>query len=249
MLSIGWNPHVSNRRVRKNAEGQDEGMRWGIRKKLRATCKSHILTQFSMRELGEAFGSFANLLKERMYSKTFTTEDSVRYLFFHTMTHNLEIFPNDILLESPHPNDDKKEVDMIVVPSETRPELVFEFKFHRYTGNTMPRPMNAGQLFKDIFRLAMYKNYSENSRCFVVYATDSTMANYFCKLRNNLDDLFNMDVDKSLHIDERYVKNHAKTFINCCGHVRDCKVSMRLKRDFDNLSIRIFEIEKTSAEN
>ena len=202
-----------------------------------------------MRKLDDAFDSFVNLLKERTYSKTFTTEDSVRYLFFHTMIHNLEISPNDILLESPHPDDNKKEVDMIVVPSETRPELVFEFKFHRYTGNTMARPMNAGQLFKDIFRLAMYKSHSENSRCFVVYATDSTMVNYFCKLRNNLDDFFNLDIDKSLPIDENYVKKHAKTFMDYCGHVHNCEISMCLKRDFDNLSIRIFEIERTPVEN
>ena len=32
-------------------------------------------------------------------------------------------------LNPPHPDDNKKEVDMIAVPSETRPKLVFEFKF------------------------------------------------------------------------------------------------------------------------
>ncbi len=202
-----------------------------------------------MWELDEAFRSFAILLKERICSGIHTKEDSVRYLFFHSVTRTFGISPNEILLESPHPADGKKEVDMIVVSSETRPELVFEFKFHRYTGSMMPRPMNAGQLFKDLFRLAMYKRHNETSRCFVVYATDSTMRNYFCKKENKLNDFFNLEIDKSLLIDENYVKNHTKTFIEYCEYVCDCEISMRLKRDFDNLSIRICEIENVSAEN
>ena len=165
------------------------------------------------------------------------------------MTRTFGISPNEILLESPHPADSKKEVDMVVAPSGTRPEFVFEFKFHRYVGSMMPRPMNAGQLFKDIFRLAMYKCHNETSRCFVVYATDSTMRDYFCRRGNNLNDFFNLNIDKSLLIDENYVKNHAKTFIDHCGYVCDCEASMCLKQDFDNLSIRIFEIENASAEN
>ena len=35
-----------------------------------------------------------------------------------------------------------------MAPFGTRPEFVSEFKFHRYVGSMMPRPMNAGQLFK-----------------------------------------------------------------------------------------------------
>ena len=202
-----------------------------------------------MRKLDDAFDNFANLLKERTYSKIHTTEDSVRYLFFHTMTHHLEISPNDILLESQHPDDNTKKVDMIISSSETRPELVFEFKFHRDTGSKMHLTMNAGELFNDIFRLAMYKNHIENSRCFAIYATDSKMVKYFRNPGNNLDDFFNLNTDKNLHIDERYVKNHAPTFIKGCGCVCDCEVSMHLKMDFDNLSIMIFEIEKTSVEN
>lgn len=202
-----------------------------------------------MQELDEAFQSFAILLKERIYSGTYTTEDSVRYLFFHSVTHTFGISPNEILLEYPHPADSKKEVDMIVVSSETRPKFAFEFKFHRSTGSTMPRTMNAGQLFKDIFRLAMYKRHNETSRCFVVYATDSTMMNYFCNKGNKLNDFFNLDIDKSLLIDKKYVKKHTKTFIEYCECVCDCKASMCLKQDFDNLSIRIFEIENASAEN
>ena len=202
-----------------------------------------------MRELDEAFRSFAILLKERTDSNTFTTEDSVRYLFFHSVTRTFGISPNEILLESPHPADSKKEVDMVVTSSGTRPEFVFEFKFHRHIGSMMPRTMNAGQLFKDIFRLAMYKSHHETSRCFVVYTTDPKMVNYFCKQRNNLNDFFNLDIDKSLLIDENYIKNHAKTFIDQCGSVYNCEALMRLKQDFDNLSIRIFEIENTSAGN
>ena len=202
-----------------------------------------------MLELKETFGSFANLLKERMYSKIFTTEDSVRYLFFHTMTYNLEISPNDILLESQHPGDKKQKVDTVISSSENRSELAFEFKFHRGMKKTNGRTTHAGQLFNDVFRLAMYKKYKENSRCFVVYATDSTMMNYFCNRGNNLDDFFNLGIDESLHIDERYVKNHADTFINNCETVYDCEVSMYLKSDFDNLFVRIFEVKTPPAKN
>ena len=115
-----------------------------------------------MLELDEAFDIFANLLKERIYSNIFTTEDSVRYLFFHTMTHNFGISLNDILLESPHPGDKQQKVDTVISSSETRPELAFEFKFHRCTGSTMALPMHAGKLFNDVFRLAMYKRRCPN---------------------------------------------------------------------------------------
>lgn len=202
-----------------------------------------------MQELDEAFRSFTILLKERIYSGTPTTEDAVRYLFFYSVTRTFGISPNKILLESPHPADSKKEVDMVMVSSETRPEFVFEFKFHRDTGNAMPLPRNAGQLFKDIFRLAMYKYHNKTSRCFVVYATDSTMVNYFRNKGNKLNDFFNLGIDKSLLIDKNYVKNHTKTFIDHCERVCDCKVSTRLKRDSDNLTIRIFEIENASAKS
>ena len=202
-----------------------------------------------MQELDEAFDSFANLLKERTHFKIPTTEDAVRYLFFHTMTHHLKISPNDMLLESPHPDDKKQKVDMIISSSETRPELAFEFKFHRCMKKTNGRTTHAGQLFNDVFRLAMYKKYKENSRCFVVYATDSTMMNYFCNQENNLDDFFNLDVDKSLHIGEIYVKNHAPTFIDNCKTVYDCDVSTRLNMDFDNLYVRIFEVKIPPVKN
>ena len=95
-----------------------------------------------MQELDEAFRSFAILLKERIYSGIYTTEDSVRYLFFHSVTRTFGISPNEILLESSHPADGKKEVDMVLLSSETRPEFAFEFKFHRSTGSTIPRTID-----------------------------------------------------------------------------------------------------------
>ena len=75
------------------------------------------------------------------------------------------------------------------------------------------------------------------------------MVKYFCNPKNNLDDFFNLDINESLHIGEPYVKKHAKTFIINCKPVCDCDASTRFKRDFDNLSIRIFEIEPTSVES
>ena len=202
-----------------------------------------------MKDLDESFESFAILLRERVCLGIFTTEDAIRYLFFLSVMRTLYVSSNEILLESEHPADSKKQVDMVVVRSETRPELVFEFKFHRYTGSMMGLPNNAGQLFKDVFRLAMYKNRKESSGCFAIYVTDSKMVNYFRNPRNKLDDFFNLNIGKRLKIDENYVKNHADTFIDKCGRVCDCEVSMRFKKDYDDLSIRIFEIENTSAKN
>jgi len=68
---------------------------------------------------------------------------TLRYLFFHSLLRSLGVGPNDILLESPHPSDPKKEIDMIVVRSDQTTELVFEFKFHRAipSGRNSPRPM------------------------------------------------------------------------------------------------------------
>lgn len=197
-----------------------------------------------MTSLERAFGSFSELLKDRLLSGVFTTEDSVRYLFFHSVTENMRVLPNEILLESPHPRYSKKEIDMIIAPSDSRPECVFEFKFHRQipSGKNVPRPQHAGDMFKDIFRLANYKVVMDDSRCFFVYATGSEMKSYLNNRRNNLTDFFNLSLGCMLDINEEYIKRHAETMIKRSGKVTDCRVRMCLLEDFDGFAARIFEV-------
>jgi len=197
-----------------------------------------------MDALQRSFDGFADLFVERTTRRIFTTEDSVRYLFFHSLLRSLGVGPNGILLESPHPSDPKKKIDMIVVRSDQTPELVFEFKFHREIpgGSISVRPMNAGQMFKDIFRLAGYRASKPDSRCFFVYCTDRVMKAYLGNPRNNLADFFNLG-SRTLDIDERYIERNSKTMREYSGTIRPCRIAARLRRDLsNNFSIRIFEV-------
>lgn len=192
-----------------------------------------------------SFDGFADLFEERTRSGIFTTEDSMRYLFFHSLLKSLGAKPNGMLLESPHPDDERKEIDMILTKSDGMPELVFEFKFHREfrSGHPSPRPMKAGHMFKDIFRLARYLDRVPDSRCFFVYGTDYGMRDYLSKPTNNLADFFNLRVSDNKDIDEKYLERNSKTMRGHSGKIRPCRVTARLRRDTANgFSVRIFEV-------
>ncbi len=192
-----------------------------------------------------AFNKFSVLLNERFEKKIFTKEDPIRYTFFYAITKELELLPHEILLESPHPQIDNAEIDMQIPETNQTSESIFEFKYDVKRKSVMPHPHKAGSLFTDIFRLCLYKKDNQNTRCFLVYVTDSQMASYLSRDRNRLDDFFNLQPNQELTINEAYVKNHSETFVKQASKhgIHDCIIKSCLNDDLaESHFVRIYEI-------
>lgn len=199
----------------------------------------------NQKNLQIAFDKFSDLLNERFEKKIFTKEDPIRYTFFYAITNELELLPHEILLESPHPEIDNAEIDMQILETNQTSESVFEFKYDVKRQSTMPHPLKAGSLFADIFRLCLYKKDNQNTRCFLVYVTDSQMASYLSRDRNCLDDFFNLKQNQELTINEKYVKNHSETFVKQASKygIHDCMIKSCLNDDLsESHFVRIYEI-------
>jgi hypothetical protein len=122
--------------------------------------------------------------------------------------------------------------------------LVFEFKYDRGipSGKNSPRTQKAGKVFADLFRLALFKAENAIERYFI-YVTDNEMVSYFNNSENKLYEFFNLPLEKQLAIDERYIKNHAKTFVKSVGNnIVECSVLCRSKVDDYAFSSRILEV-------
>ena len=200
----------------------------------------------SSEKLQSAFQKFGVLLDNRFSKDVFTKEDSVRYTFFHAISSDLELIPSDIILESVHPNIKGAEIDMLIPEKTDCPELVFEFKYDVKRRSTSPRPLKAGHLFADIFRLFLYKKEHQKSKCFLIYVTSLEQANYLSKEENRLDDFFNLLTGQTLQINSDYVNNHSNTFVNAASTygIHECEVLSCLNLDLANSHyVRIFEIQ------
>ena len=200
----------------------------------------------SSEKLQLTFQKFAELLDTRFSKDVFTKEDSIRYTFFYAMCLELGLGPEDIILESVHPNIEGAEIDMLIPEKKDCPELVFEFKYDVKRLSMPASPLKAGHLFADIFRLFLYKKEHQKSKCFLIYVTSLAQANYLSKERNRLDDFFNLPIGQTLQINSDYVKNHVDTFVNAASTygIHECKILSYLNMDLENSHyVRIFEIQ------
>ena len=200
----------------------------------------------SSEKLQSAFQKFGALLNIRFSKDVFTKEDSIRYTFFYATCLELGLGPEDIILESVHPNIEGAEIDMLIPENKDYPELVFEFKYDVKRRSVSAAPFKAGHLFADIFRLFLYKKEHQKSKCFLIYVTSLEQANYLSKERNRLDDFFNLPIGQTLQINSDYVKNHADTFVNAAKAygIHECKILSCLNTDLENSHyVRIFEIQ------
>ena len=73
--------------------------------------------------LKATFDKFGELLDERLLRHVYTTEDSIRYTFFHCLTSHAGINPVDIILEQPHPAIDGAKVDLYIPSLDDREGL------------------------------------------------------------------------------------------------------------------------------
>lgn len=197
-----------------------------------------------MTELHDCLNFFCDLLQKRFGKTMGTTEDAIRYTFFHAITTKMNIDPHNVELESLHPNSksQREQIDAIVHQSDK--VLVFEFKYHRKLPKNRSNVTDkAGQVFYDIFRLARYKKSNPTSRCFFVYVSDSMMADYFKNKKNTLDDFFDLEKNTKLTINKEYLKNKSITFLQNCGEVYECILYSYFKKEIKSHFIKIYEIE------
>lgn len=193
------------------------------------------------------FERYADFLKERLVSKQHLTEDSVRYSFFFAALDTTDIKQHEIILELPHPAFEKKEIDTYVLPADGRAAHYIEFKFHRASNSSSPKPQKAGSLFKDFGRLSTVK--SEDARCLVVYLTDGEMAQYFDNHQNVYSGFWSKPIGSSFSYDDDFLSKTRDTVRKVCGDVHHADVTVAfsavLPRDFH---LRVFEVHKHKSQ-
>lgn len=201
--------------------------------------------------LERVFESFAELLSERFSHQIFTTEDSVRYTFYHCLGQYTSLKPSDIVLEHPHSYITRGEIDTCVLDKNSDPEAIIEFKYHRPlpSGHNTRRTEHAAEVFADLFRLALFEPLRELRRYFI-YVTASEMANYFLNPENQLNDFFNLGYGEHMSIVvEKLLLGRAASFTSAIGkHVVDCNVIGRFSRDLPfEYCVRIYEVQPLNS--
>ncbi|MBC8466185.1 hypothetical protein H8D57_04075 [bacterium] len=159
------------------------------------------------------FESFAELLDERLSLGVFTTEDSVRYTFFQALTQDGDLHHTDVIMEYPHPEIKRAQIDTLITAKGSLPSMAFEFKYDRRNpGKTnQNRTQRAGAVFKDLFRLTQVPDKTAKKKYFV-YLTDDEMAGYFRNPANGFARFFELDSGESFSIDNSLISTRARTF-------------------------------------
>lgn len=187
------------------------------------------------------YEKFADFLQKRIESSQHLTEDSLRYAFFYAVMQTTSIEQHELILELPHPKFPGKEVDTYIQASKGRPELFFEFKFHRTSSSTSPKPQKAGALFKDFARMASL--VSNGRQCLVIYLTCSEMATYFEKNEVAYSEFWRHPTGSEFVYDEVFLSKTTDTFQKTCGEYHAARVHV----EFSSLlarghHLRIFDV-------
>lgn len=186
---------------------------------------------------------FAEFLHKRLETKQHLTEDSVRYAFFLAVMQTTTIQQHEIILELPHPKFPGKEIDTYIAAGDGRSELFYEFKFHRISKSTSPKPQKAGSLFKDISRLASLT--SNDRHCFVVYFTCSEMATYFDKNEASYSEFWKQPTGGEFMYDNLFIAKTTDTFHKASGEHHGARVHVEFSASLlHNHHIRIFDVRE-----
>jgi len=167
--------------------------------------------------MDHVFKIFSEYLTFRLTDHIYTTEDSVRYVFFASLLQSLKLSPNDVILEYPHDVIKRAKIDTFI-PGLNNSSIAIEFKYDRKipSGKNSPKPQKAGKLFNDIRRLLLFKQ-SEDIQCYFIYLTDEEMNAYLTNQNNKLKDFYCIEPHNSLRIDANYIANKSKTFQQSVG--------------------------------
>jgi hypothetical protein len=188
---------------------------------------------------------FDELLQERLNAEVFTTEDSIRYTFFHALIEAGYCKLVEVILEMSHPAIPRAQIDLLILAAQNRPSVAFEFKYDRAipSGKNLPRPQKAGAVFKDLFRLARIPRVLAQDRYFI-YITGPEMLGYFQNPRNHFVKFFNLKEKDRFVITDQFVESQVQTFRNYVkGYVLPCFVVGAYRQDLPNQhALRIFQV-------
>ena len=206
-----------------------------------------------------AFNSFSELLKERLDNGIYTTEDSIRYLFFSQYLKEMCKDQNDFILELPFSNQ-MLGVDSTCLKNAADDELdasfntglnskiAIEFKYHRKTtASDYPHTNSAGELFNDIARLSLITGCDKK---YLVYVTDPEMDKY---LDNNkrpaiLKKFYTMQTSEKISYQDVLDNCIQKTFQDASkksiiDSVRiNCEIFLVYRNDVKDHHIRIYQV-------
>lgn len=191
-----------------------------------------------------AYERFASNVNDRILSRQHLTEDSVRYSFFHALLQSTNIQQHEIILELPHPKFPGKEIDTYICPSNEMQEAFFEFKFHRASNSTSPKPQKAGSLFKDINRLASLAGSSRS--CVVIYLTCSEMAAYFQANEVNYSRFWQYQTGSDFIYDQSFVTRTTPTFQKASGEHHTSRVHVEFSAALaEGHHLRVYNVRET----
>lgn len=190
----------------------------------------------------EYFQKFKELLEERL-EKIYTTEDSIRYLFFSTLILGSEYKVNDMIIEYPHTSIEKAKIDTYIIPK-NKNGWAIEFKYDRRipSNKNSPKPQKAGKLFNDLYRLINFKTNNKDRYLFI-YVTDDEMGEYLSKIDNKLSTFFNLKKNEEMLIDKNFIMDKSETFIKQIEGELKCKIICLLSENINiNHFLRIYEV-------
>jgi hypothetical protein len=192
--------------------------------------------------MNRVFEEFGRLLDERFSRDVVTTEDSVRYTFFAALL-NAEVTPDQVVLEYPHPAIDRAKIDTWL-PAFNNESIAVEFKYDRDPpgGKNQPKTQKAGYVFKDFRRQELVAK-KVGTRAFFVYVTSEEMAVYFRNSNNGHSNLWNLENGQHIVVDEQYLSDKPKTFLNVLGGMFKAQIEGVYHRDLSGGNyIRAYEV-------
>ncbi len=197
----------------------------------------------------DVLNDFARLLDLRFGKEVPTTEDCIRYTFFYSLAVLHGVTPDKVILESRHEQaDGRAEIDIVATLDDAK-RLAVEFKFHRQAPQArtaVPRPQHAGNLFRDVFRLATLPG--ADLQRWVVYVTDSVMATYFRNARNYFGDFFDLAEGQVFDVPPDFGEGRSTTFSRVAGKTVAAQLLCHMSRQLANgYWLRVFEVTPTSV--
>jgi hypothetical protein len=165
-------------------------------------------------EIRNTFEKFAELIDKRIeiHGHELSSEDNIRYDFFHSLTSINEIKSWEILLEAPYPleilnlESNGSEIDLLIKPTDKiKTGLICEFKYDRKANSTINKTNRYGKLINDILRLCLLKDNSPNYESLFIYVSDKEMMIY----KNGF--YFDQSVDSDFEITYKLINQLPKS--------------------------------------
>lgn len=130
---------------------------------------------------------FGNLVDKRLklHGHLLSSEDTIRYDFFHALTKNDSVNSWDVVLEAPYPLDilsldkNNSKIDLLINRSEMIDTgLMCEFKYDRKANSTVNKTNRYGNLINDLVRLCLLSDRYPEHHSIFVYVSDAEMMKY-----------------------------------------------------------------------